>query len=273
MERDVLEQHEIFLSGLRVAVRSSCGRTNRYLERHWSAARSPLVEPESLCEIEVIADSSPRIEVDGEVVWSDSERDYLVAGFEQCLYRLALARHKARLVVFHAAALVTDDATFVFVGPSGAGKSSLALAGVRRGWRYFTDEFVVTDGDRLWGWPRAIRFDAAEAGALQPSYLEDLDRDVDEADSAEGPAAPYYVVCGASLQPSPRPAREVRLVSIERGEQTTLTEVSPLVALQRWTEASFFSPSVPLGGLVGTSRAWSASWRHPAELIDLIEGR
>ncbi len=271
MERDAVEHHEIFLSGLRVKVRSSCARTNRHLRCHWSAATTPIVETESACEIEVIADDSPRIKVDGEVVWSDEQRDYLAAGFEQWLYRLGFARHKARFVVFHAAALVTEGATFVFSGPSGAGKSSLALAAVRRGWRYFSDEFVVTDGQRLWGWPRAIRFDAPEPGGLRPSYLQGLDCDEDAVHSTERAAPPYYPVAPEVLQRSPRPAGEVRLVSIERGAQTALTEVSATIALQRWTEASFFEPSVSLGALVGTSKAWSASWRHPDELLDLIE--
>ena len=271
MERDALEHHEIFLSGLRVAVRSSCARTNRYLRCHWAAASTPIVEPDSLCEIEVIDDESPRIEIDGEVVWSDDERDYLVAGFEQCLYRLAFARHRARLAVFHAAALATEGATFVFAGPSGAGKSSLALAAVRRGWRYFTDEFVVTDGKRLWGWPRAIRFDAPEPGARRPSYLRGLDCDVDAVSSSPEAAPPYYRVPGDALERAPRPAEEVRFVRIERGARTELTEVSAIVALQQWTEASFFEPSVSLGALVGGSRAWHASWRHPDELIELIE--
>ena len=86
------------------------------------------MEPEATCEIDVIADRAPRIVVDGEVLWSDGVVEDLVAGFEQWLYRLALARHKRRFVVFHAAALASDTKTFVFSGPSGAGKSSLALA-------------------------------------------------------------------------------------------------------------------------------------------------
>ena len=271
MERGNLEQHEIFLSGLRVGVRSSCTITSRYLRRHWSAAKSPIVQPEARCDIEVVADESPRIVVDGEVVWSDGEIEDLVAGFEQWLYRVALARHKHKFAVFHAAALVSDRATFVFSGPSGAGKSSLALAAVRHGWKYFSDEFVVTDGQRLWGWPRAIRFDPSESGARRPDYLVGLDNDEDAVRSSPDAAPPYYPVHGRGLQRFACSAHDVRFVSIERGSQTALAPISPSVGLKHWTEASFFEPRISLGALVGRDRAWRASWRHPDELIDLIE--
>jgi len=272
VERGTLEQHEIFLSGLRVRVRSSCTRTNRYLRRHWSAAKSPLVRPEAACDIEVIAaDESPRIVLDGEVVWSDGEVEDLVAGFEHRLYRLALARHKRGFALFHAAALVSHGSTVVFSGPSGAGKSSLALAAVRRGWKYFSDEFVVTDGQRVWGWPRAIRFDPPGPGARRPDYLEGLDTDDDAMASQPGDAPPYYPVPGHALQRAPSSAHDVRFVRIERGQKTAMARISIGLGLKYWTEASFFVPKVSLGALVGVNRTWRASWRHPDELLDLLE--
>jgi len=270
MARGNLEQHEIFLSGLRVRVRSCCALTNRYLKRHWSAAQLPMLPPEASCDIEVIADASPRIVLDGEVVWAGGVVEDLVAGFEQWLYRAALAQHQGRFGVFHAAALVSDGATVVFSGPSGAGKSSLALAAVRRGWKYFSDEFVVTDGQRVWGWPRAIRFDPTEPGVPCPDYLRDLDTDQDAVESQEDLAPPYYAVSGDALQRVACPAREVRFVSVERGTDTTLSYVPTSVGLKYWTEAAFFEPPMSLGALVGVGRTWRASWRNPEELIDLI---
>ena len=271
MGRGKLEEHEIFLSGLRVGVRSSCAKTSRYLRRHWSAAKWPLVQPGPSCEIEVISDASPRILVDGEVVWSGGVAEDLVAGFEQLLYRVALARHKRRFAVFHAAALVSDGATFVFSGPSGSGKSSLALTAVRHGWKYFSDEFVVTDGRRVWGWPRAIRFDPPKRGAQCPDYLLGLDDDEDAAETPSDTVTPYYPVAAEALQRAACDAHEVRFVRIERAARTTLRPLSPAAGLKHWTEASFFEPTMSLGALVGPGRTWSASWRHPEELIDLIE--
>jgi hypothetical protein len=271
VERGYLERHEIFLSGLRVGVRSSCAKTSRYLRRHWSAAKRPIVQPDARCDIEVIADASPRILVDGEVVWSGGLAEDLAAGFEERLYRAALARHRRQFAVFHAAALVSNGAAFVFSGPSGAGKSSLALTAVRRGWKYFSDEFVVTDGQHVWGWPRAIRFDPPEPGARCPDYLVGLDDDDEGAVARDGTVTPYYAVTEEALQESACPAHEVRFVSIERGTRTTLAPLSPTVGLKYWTEASFFEPSMSLGALVGRGRTWRASWSHPDELIDLIE--
>lgn len=272
MGRGTLEQHEIFLSGIRVGVKSSCATTNCYLRRHWSAATSPIVPPETGFDIEVIADKSPRIVVDGEVVWSDGEIEDLVSGFEQWLYLAALGRHRRRFPVFHAAAVVSNDATIVFSGPSGAGKSSLALTAVRRGWKYFSDEFVVTDGQRVWGWPRAIRFDPPEPGARLPNYLVDLECDDDAAAVEPDAGPPYYAVPGDALQRAACAANQVRFVRVERGMQTTLERVSTGVGLKHWLEASFFEPTVSLGALVGTDRTWRASWRNPDELIDLVEG-
>jgi hypothetical protein len=228
------------------------------------------VEPDTNCEIEVLVEGYPRIVVDGEVLWSDGPVEDLVAGFEQWLYRLALARHKRRLVVFHAAALVSARGTIVFSGPSGAGKSSLALAAVQRGWKYFSDEFVVSDGRRIWGWPRAIRFDPPKPGSQPPDYLRDLERDDDAVESRDE-AAPYYAVPDHVLQRAPCSASRVRFVAVERGTKTTLTSLSPTIGLKCLTEASFFEPTISFGSLVGAERAWHASWRHPDELIELIE--
>lgn len=271
MERGKLEEHELFLSGLRVGVRSSCAKTSRYIRRHWSAAKWPLVEPRTTCGMEVISDASPRILVEGEVVWSGGIAEDLVAGFEQLLYRVALARHRREFVVFHGAALVSDGATFVFSGPSGAGKSSLALAAVRRGWKYFSDEFVVTDGRQVWGWPRAIRFDPPEPGARCPDYLLGLDDDDDDGEAPSDTKAPYYSLATEELQRGACDVHEVRFVRIERAVRTALEPLSPAAGLQHWTEASFFEPTMSLGALVGPGRTWRASWRHPDELIDLIE--
>lgn len=271
MERGNLERYEIFLSGLRVGIRSSCARTNRYVRRHWAGATRPIVQPDANCEFEVIADESPRIVVDDEVLWSDCQVEDLVAGFEDRLYRLALATHRRRFAVFHAAALVSESATVVFSGPSGAGKSSLALAAVRRGWRYFSDEFVVTDGQRVWGWPRTIRFDSQEPGAWRPDYLADLREDDDAVESRREPAPPYFAVPDDSLQRDASPGSEVHFVNVQRGQETSLTRISAALGLKHWTEASFFEPTISLGALVGPDRTWRASWRHPDELIDLIE--
>lgn len=273
MERTKIERHDVYLSDVHFRIRSSCATTNRYLRRHWSGAAAPIVEPRGRCDVEVIADDSPRIVVDDEVLWSDGAPGDLVSGFEERLYQLALARHRRRFAVFHAAALVSDQATVVFAGRSGAGKSSLALAAVRRGWRYLSDEFVVTDGRRLWGWPRAIRFDPPTPGVQRPDYLADLPLDSDalECDQEEGP--PYFSVPEGSLARAATPAREVHFVHVQRGADTTLSPATPYTGLKYWTEAAFFEPDVPLGSLVGVERAWRASWRHPDELIALFESR
>lgn len=273
MERSNVERHDLYLSDVHFRVRSSCPVTNRYLRRHWSGATAPIVEPTDRCDVEVVADHSPRVVVDGEVLWSEGLLEDLVAGFEQRLYGVAMARHRRRFAVFHAAALVSNRGAVVFAGCSGAGKSSLALAAVRRGWRYFSDEFVVTDGRMLWGWPRAIRFDPPSPDAKRPDYLADLPLDPDALECDWKRRPPFFAVPERSLERAPWPAREVHFVRVERGADTTLSPATPSLGLKYWTEAGFYDPEVSLGYLVGVERAWRASWRHPDELIALFESR
>ena len=103
-----------------------------------------------------------------------------------------------------------------------------------------------------------------------PDYLVDLETDPDAVESQQDVAPPYHAVSGNALQRVACSAREVRFVGLERGTDTTLSQVSTTVGLKYWTEAAFFEPTMSLGALVGVGRTWRASWRHPDELIDLI---
>lgn len=71
-----------------------------------------------------------------------------------------LADHCDRYGVFHGGAVVSKGIAWVLCGPSNAGKSSLSVAALKRGYQYYTDEFVITDGEAVWGWPRTPQFGA-----------------------------------------------------------------------------------------------------------------
>lgn len=260
--------HVLFLSDLRYDIRSSCGHVSAYLEQHWQAAQTPTIDTRRTHRVDVCDGDRARIDIDAETAWLFEDEEHAEA-FELLLYRRTLADHEGRFSVFHAAAVADDEHVLVFCGPSGAGKSSLALAAVRRGHQYFTDEFFVTDGHDVWGWPRALRFDPPTPDAALPPWLADLDIDPCNADNPT--SARFRIVPPDLRSPSARPVRSVHFVAIEHGAQTTITPMQPLQALQHWHEASFFEPPAPLGSLCGAGRCWRASWRTPDELLDALE--
>ena len=184
--------------------------------------------------------------------------------FELVLQRKLFDLHSDRLGVFHAAAFEIHGTAWVLCGPSGAGKSSLSLAALARGFRYYTDEFVVTNGTAVWGWPRTPQFGAPDDRKPLPDWLISTE-----------PADEH----GTRRRPVPRgqvardvvPAQRVHVVSIGQGPRTLLEPISATMALRCWHEAAFFSSPVSLGRLVGLGRTWRAQWRHPDELLDTLE--
>ena len=157
-----------------------------------------------------------------------------------------------------------NGTTFVFCGPSGAGKSTLSVAAARRGYRYYSDEFVVTDGSSLWGWPRTPHFGPHPNSAHLPSWWMGIG-----APNEEGTyRAPVPLT---QVAKEPASSSSVHFISIEQGPATEVVPIAPTTAIARWLEAAFLEPPMSLGGLVRPGRAWRASWRHPDELLDALE--
>src|SRR5512139_856086 len=121
-------------------------------------------------------DDGLRIYSGGEHAGGSARREDLAFAIERFLYAAMPAWHAPPRVILHAAGVVLGETMLVLAGRSGAGKSSLARALTERGARYATDELVVTDGERIWGIPRAIQFDAVPIDAPLPPWLGEVDR-------------------------------------------------------------------------------------------------
>ncbi|MCP4046981.1 MAG: hypothetical protein GY732_13455 [Gammaproteobacteria bacterium] len=81
-------------------------------------------------------------------------------------------------LLLHAATVADKRGMIVAVGPSGAGKTTVALELVRRGMRYFTDEFTVIQGPVIHPFPRSAvrKFDGptATGSNLKVHYGDDF---------------------------------------------------------------------------------------------------
>jgi hypothetical protein len=263
---NALTKHTLYFSDIRLEVECNCAPVNAAIVRDWGAAQRSILATTTTHRIGVHATTDEiSLTFDDERVWCEPLDEVPADTFELILYRRMLAEHCDRFGVFHAAAVVSNGIAWVLCGPSGAGKSSLSVAALRRGHHYYTDEFVVTDGSAVWGWPRTPQFGppSREAGAL-PTWLTGLGPP-DEHGTHRNPIRHQQVARTAT------PADRVHFVSIAQGPTTQLVPSSPTAALQHWTEAGFFGSPVCLGKLVGRNRSWRAVWRHPDELLDALE--
>lgn len=84
---------------------------------------------------------------------------------------------EADRAVLHGALLAHGERALLLVGESGAGKSSLSQRGIERGYRYGGDEVCLSDGERLWGVPRAVLFDPTLVGMPLPDIAAGADRE------------------------------------------------------------------------------------------------
>lgn len=256
----------LYFSDARIEVDSNCPDVDAMIARDWQGARRPIVETTRTHRVQVRASSELVVTFDGELVWREPLDARPADAFELILYRRMIADHCDRFGVFHGAAVHADELAFVFLGPSGAGKSSLAVAAMRRGYRYYSDEFVVTDGTAVWGWPRAPQFGPVPGSHRAPTWMTDLGPP-DGHGTYRSPLGAKQIAVSATR------THRIHFVSIEPGPTTRLAPMSSKRALCRWLEAAFFEPPISLGGLVGDGYAWRGQWRHPEELLDALEDR
>jgi hypothetical protein len=164
------------------------------------------------------------------------------------------------------------------MGPSGSGKSSLTLAAVQRGHAYLTDELTVTDGELVWGVPRAIQFEPVRSSDVLPARLALSDRALyplrltDDESAQDGlGAVPVRALSAHELATGPCLASSAYVIRLARGTTCTAEPLSPLDALAELHEASFVRPSIALGALVGASRGYRLTWDDPAEAVIELE--
>jgi hypothetical protein len=260
-----LTQHTLFFSDARLELECDCEAVNDAIAADWGSARRPMLDTMKSHHLGVYATDTLTVTFDDEIVWSEPLDQTPTDPFEWVLYRKMFAEHHDRFGVLHGAAVVSNQIAWLLCGPSGAGKSSLSVAALRRGYDYYSDEFVVTDGSAIWGWPRTPHFGPPQRDTDRlPSWFADMGAP-DEHGTHRRPV-PHEQVAKA-----PTPADRVHLVFIEQGSTTALTPLEPMAALQCLSEAAFFESSVPFGKLVARGRTWRGVWRHPDEILDALE--
>lgn len=272
----------LFISEVEARVRCPLPDAMAALVELWAGCRVPIVPAARVAQIEVATvpgEPGCSILLDGELIAVAEQPPDVVPLVEAALYRALYARRGPR-VLLHAACVVLpgSEEALVLVGPSGAGKSSLALAALERGYRYFSDELTVTDGERLWGVPRAVQFEPVRASQALPPRLAASDLGLyalrlgGAGDQLEAlGAVPVRVPSAHELMLAPLSARMARVVRIDRGEATACEPLDALDALAELHEASFGAPSISLGALVGRGRAFHLVWRDPAEGLARLE--
>jgi hypothetical protein len=264
MARAVTERG-LHFSDVRVDVRTNSAQLDAALQRRWGGAARSMLPALRSYRMDVDVGERLRIAVDDEVLWNEPLGPEPESLTEFYLYRGMLAEHRRRYAVFHGAAVTSDRHAWVFCGTSGAGKSTVSTAALRRGCRYFTDEFVVTDGKALWGWPRTPEVDVREStDARRPRWLHGFE-------PVDAHGAARYPLHLRQVATHPVSAKRVHFVHLQSGITTWIRPISTTEALRHWHEAAFYDCPVTLGEVVGPGRVWHAQWRDPDELLDELE--
>jgi hypothetical protein len=262
---------ELFASHVRVVIESRLASATAALQAIWAAASSPYVPTRQVERFSVEPDADGWSVLHGDrTVHTGLADDDVAPAAEGAIYRGLLDWHSQH-TVFHAACVVHGRTPALFVGDSGSGKSSLALCAVRAGFDYFGDEHVITDGNLVWGLPRAIQFDVIGSDEQLPDWLEGADTSSYRLRDRDGrrKVLPFFSV-GERAARRALPAAEARVFFLHTARSTSLRPRSPLEALQGLHEAALGTPHAALGTLVGPSRAFELEWSDPHAAIEQV---
>jgi hypothetical protein len=261
-----------FVSHVGVEVRSSLEDVVQSLSGVWAGCAKPIVP--TTCALRFTAEACGdgfSITGDDQVLCNPELREDVLPLLESAIYRAIPAWHDLQ-VLLHAACVRRGPTSLLLLGRSGAGKSSLALAAVRRGFEYYSDEITITDGMRVWGVPRAIQFEPIADGGQPPPWAPEVDLQHYHLRLPGGRRAtlPFWLPPADQIPTAPAAANQLCVYAVERGPATLLEPCSPIEALALLHEAAFRPPSLDLGRLVRPGRCGRLSWRDPESAIDLL---
>lgn len=183
----------------------------------------------------------PMLLIDG-MAWPLADPARLQAYvYELILFELA-ARVRSHMLI-HAAALVHRDRGLIIVGDSQHGKTTLALALLRRGFRFLSDELAALarhDG-RVYPFPRRLRIRPGmlelagydlPAATLAPRWLDKLVLDAEEIEPAAlalpAPLTDIIVLHDPARREQPDPASDRLEVTLDRIDAGLLESVRVL---------------------------------------------
>ncbi|MDA0788022.1 MAG: hypothetical protein O2780_01040 [Proteobacteria bacterium] len=248
-----------YLSHVQVDLHCADPRVLLGLEAVWGGANQPLVETRK--RVELIVDvAGARVLCDGEPLVAGEDLRSLLSSVEYSIYQLLHQWHREYTLV-HGALVCRGDRTLLLVGPSGSGKSSLALAALRQGWGYLSDEIAVTNGSEVWGIRRAIQFDSMPTTSELPPFLQGVDTSAYQWQEPDGMTWCLPLQSVPADACSAAPVADVRVVFIVPDHAGKPRRLDGIDALVRLHEACFDRPRHDLGRLAGM--AWTLSWDQP----------
>ncbi len=177
--------------------------------------------------------------------------------------------------LIHAAALGCHEKPILFLGDSGAGKSTLSHQAVEAGFSYFSDDLTFFHDSRIFGVPRAIRFEPVPWDWEPAPYLKTFDlqtcRYVDE----EGyeMRIPVYRVDPHQVPRHPLSSAQAWLFFLKRDASTWLEPLSAPDALARLYAA--FIEEEPGDGsnpaaMISNKRSFVLHWSDPHEALRVV---
>lgn len=262
----------------RISSDEACAEGLRRFEEAWSSApRDPTNASTPNLNVHAFLDGASNavhVEVGSHIDTDGYRPEHAHWAIETAVFR-ALSRHVAPARrMMHAGSVTKNGRGFLFVGPSGAGKSSVCFSAVRRGYRYLSDESIVTDGRTAWGIPRAIQFDPpASHGAPFPKWLESapLDYDLYSVLGADGGVIRPLFVPGLTHTDETCNAEDLIVVSLRRGGVDSIERRSAVQVLTALLEATFLPiVDVDFGRLAGRG-GFALTWSDPDTALSLLE--
>jgi len=210
--------------------------------------------------------------VDGAVVDSGTGGEIDLTTATETRFIQQLAGWHPAACLLHAGLVELEGVWILFAGDSGRGKSSLTLEVMRRGGRYLTDEFVVTDARTVWAIGRSPVFDFGHADAPLPPWLVGADRDSYVFARADGHrfARPLFAVPPDQWATAPIAARDVAIVRILGRDEDAVVRMTGAEALATLLDASLTREWRQLGPLAADRRSFGISWTSPAAAIDAL---
>lgn len=172
------------------------------------------------------------------------------------------------LTVLHASCCVWHGQPIIFAGESGAGKSALARACVELGATYFGDEHIVTDGQRIWGLPRAVHMDAHREEQPSPPWHHGADLSSYRCRNGEAEwfRLPLWPIPPELLASEPVSISNGILVAARRTSEDTVSVMNAAQRL-RTLEAAHFVAGPALGALALVPQAYELTWSHPGRAL------
>jgi hypothetical protein len=264
----------LFISDVQVEIEiaAALDDVRAALEAAWAPCRSPLLAPVRTERFEAVALGSGYAVRGGGTAREVALREDVLPVLEAVIYEAIPGWHRER-VLLHAACVQRGGAALLLIGRSGAGKSSLALEALRRGFVYFSDELSVTDGERLWGIPRAVQFEPTDGERALPPWLTGVSVQRYRLRLAGGQLGglPLFVPAKEQVACAPVAALTARVVAIERAEVSGLVAMPALEALAALHEAAFRPPRLGLGKLLADGRAAHLRWHEPGAGLEALE--